>query len=794
MATRKSLVTQAYIFISLIIILIILTGCLSEGNTDNAKSIGVNINFVVSADLDRCPVSSVSLTLFDPTQGFYTPVQSILLNRDNPDETFRTTIQVPINSNIQYRYVINNEFPEISATGTQVLFRHYPVTSHAEILDTIAGWDGCEPSNKTGIIDGMLTSAGKPVQGTWIHAAGSWATSHSDGSFLISDLPEGIHTLSVFHPDGGYKPINTLVEIQDGKTTPVSLLMTEAKEVQITWIVTLPENSSTDTIVRFVSDHPGYGGMVFSDQWNGTTRSSNLPVLKKHDERTLYFSGKFFEGALLRYTYSLGDGVVGRETSDGELFTRHLIIPAEDAVYHDEITSFYSKKFSPKTFLVSVPGNTPTNDQISIQFNQNGWFHPISMNKAGENLWKFELTSGFVDTEPIQYRFCRNDLCDLTMESVNNSNPITYPLDLSGPSDIQRIIDQWQFIPPEKTTLRIGFREQVISRSTDFISGLEWSPCFLPNASEQLFEQGFQSFQNISSNLLVLRPLLPSTSATYPNRPNPSYLNSIHNLSNHLATQESIPLAVFPTPKWEVFQNPASYADWFVNYRKNILDYASLSETDSAKILILGGEGITPYLPPDPKNKYQSIAPGDADVDWINLVRSVKETYSGRIYFALPAGIEFSAPPLFLDEVDGIYFILDPGFYATNDLKSSLIKIIDGPIKETSRIYEKPVIIGFAAPSVSPKVSNQIAINESSCLSKSTAWMEWLNQYPVDLQIQLNTYQLILETINERDWIDGFIAQGTYPGTDQYDFSSSILGKPAFELLAYWNKNLLNNN
>jgi len=798
MATRKSLVANFFIFFILIIILIILTGCLSPGSTKSAKPVGVNLNFVVSYNANLCQVSKISLLLFDPTQGYQNPVQSILLKRDTTSASFHTSIQVPIKSNIHYRYVINDKYPEVLPSGVPVLFRYYPVSTHADILDKISGWDGCAPSQKTGTLDGMVTSSGNPVQDVWIHVAGSWSTSHSDGTFRISNLPEGIQTLSIFHPEGKYKPITSLVEIQAGKTTPVKLSTTEAKEIQLTWIVSLPEDYSTNTVVKFVSNLPGYGGMSFSDEWMGTTRAEDLPALIKHDEQTLYFSGKFYEGMELRYTYSLWDGSVGRETSGGEVFTRFMIIPAEDTIIHNEIESFTTNDYHPRSISVSIPDNTPITDLISIQFNQKGWLQPIPMSRITKNLFSFNLTSGFDYSEPIQYRFCRNNLCDLTMETLaNGSSPIIYPLDLTNPADILHKINHWQFIPEAKPVLRIGLRQDVISRSDDgFLSGLEWNPCFLPVSSKELFDQGLHDLKNLGSNLLIIRPLLPTHTTNNRNYPESTFKikTTLQYLFDDAEIQENSQIAVLPTLKWEEYQNSTAYVDWFEKYQNSILDYAKLPEIGSTDILILGGEWITPYLPPDPQNKYQSRALGNADTDWIELIHSIKASFKGKVFFALPAGIEFSAPPLFLDEVDGIYFILDPAVYAKNDIKTTLINIIDGPIKEISRIYEKPVIIGFRAPSVSPKVGLQASMSESDCLNKGKIWIEWLDKYPVDLQIQLNTYQLVLETINERDWIDGFVSQGFFPGINQYDYSSNILGKPAYELLTYWNNNLLRND
>ncbi len=799
MAMRSLPFKLVIIFFLSIIILIILSGCISQNNLDTVNSLGADIKFNVTADAKRCQVTSVSLAVFDPTQNLDIPVQTIPLFVNAVDNAFQTTLRLPIGSNLYYSYIVNNQLPEKSLSRGWLTFRAYSVKTHAEIFDSISVWEGCKPVENSGLLEGYITSNGNPVQGMWVNIAGLWSVSRWDGYFSISDIPAGTHTITLFHPEGKFSSQNSLAEIEAGKTTGATFAITPSKQVQITWIVSLPENISTKETIRFVSNHPNYGGLNFSDQWRGITRASSLPILLKHDEHTLYFSGKFYEGMDLRYAYSLGDGLINHETKAGEIFTRNLIIPAEDTIFHDKIESFSSNHFSAKTISVSVPANTPDHDIVSIQFNQNGWLQPIPMKNIGDYRWQFRLTAGFLASDPIQYRFCRNDLCDLTMESDNNqTKPIIYPLDLSNSSDVDHTISLWQFISPDKTTLRVVFRQEIMPRSdNDFLSGMEWNSCSLHSASSHTIEQGIQVFHNSGSNMLVIRPFIPSSANPTSKLPY-SFITgqyTIEKENNNHNSQINTQIAVFPTPpREEAILEPSTYSDWFTDYQNAMIDYANLPEMDSVDIFILGGEWITRYLPPDPRNNYQSIASGNADSDWINLIKEVRSNFKGKVFFALPADIEFSAPPLFLDEVDGIYYILNPAIYADKDLKNTLINTIDGPIFENTRIYNKPAIIGFQAPSVSQKVFEKVAENTISCSITGKTWMEWLGKYPVDLQIQMNTYQLVLETINERNWIGGFVSQGNYPGLNQYDYSSSVLGKPAFELLSYWNKNIFDSN
>jgi hypothetical protein len=44
----------------------------------------------------------------------------------------------------------------------------------------------------------------------------------------------------------------------------------------------------------------------------------------------------------------------------------------------------------------------------------------------------------------------------------------------------------------------------------------------------------------------------------------------------------------------------------------------------------------------------------------------------------------------------------------------------------------------------------------------------------------------VLQAINQRDWVGGFVSRGFYPPVPLMDKSSSVRGKMAADLLWYW--------
>ncbi len=790
MATRSPGIRPFIIFSLSIIILIILSGCNPSNGAQETNTPGVEIEFQATLPGSSCQIKTVAVAIIDDLQGSQSPVQILPMSILESGK-YDLKIEVPQGSNIHYRYVINTGFAEWNAHRESILFRNFTAMDHSIVQDTIAGWSECQPEAETGNLTGIIQSMGVPVYGAWVQVAGIWEVTHSDGSFAISDIPAGIQTLSVSYPTGKYRSTSHLVDIQSGSTTPTTFNLDPAKEVEITWIVSLPDEIPSNSAIKFVPNHPLYGGMHLSDDWLGWTDAIELPQLEKYDAETEYFSGRFYEGMDLRYTYSLGDGITGRELSSQNKFvTRQVIVPGEDTVLHDTVETFTTNNYSPVSFTVQVPETTPATDFISIQFFQGGWYQPIPMQQISENLWNFTLSSGFSTEQPLQYRFCRNNLCSLTGQPPANQDA---SVDFSSGQAVEVKIDQWAWIPTAKPVLQASLQSSISNKSAGFISGMEWNSCATAMLSGQTITAGIAETSQMGSNLLVIRQNISSESIRGQRRPvsdNSTYITALNTVGTQSATTNNLRLAFFPTPALDGSNSTsANWIDWFSDYRQNVFDIVAQTK-GTAEILILGGEWIAPYLPPDPQYTYTSIAPGDADTRWVEFIQQVRSEFHGEIWFALPAEISFSAPPVFLNDVDTLYLILDPASYADEDLQDQLGNLLDGSIQEIHRIYDKPLVIGFQAPAVSSKAVDIATQNQFACDNWSQNWAQWQAKYPVDLQLQLNTYQIFLSALTEREWINGFISEGNNPGLHQYDYSSNVYGKPASELLTYWNRQI----
>ena len=154
--------------------------------------------------------------------------------------------------------------------------------------------------------------------------------------------------------------------------------------------------------------------------------------------------------------------------------------------------------------------------------------------------------------------------------------------------------------------------------------------------------------------------------------------------------------------------------------------------------------------------------PADAENRWRELIHTIKEKYSGELVWALPIA-NIDNPPVFIDEFDKVYLLVESQSSPENftedslkDLESEINLGLDACVKKIQSEIDKPVIIGLSFPSGSnPK-------------------------------IQAEVYNLLLEAVDQRNWISGFIARGYYPPVKLQEPSNSIHGKPSNETVKQW--------
>lgn len=723
-----------------------------------------------------------------------------------------------IGSVIKYRY--SRQAPaaqvvEHTSDGRQVRYRLYHVTAPGSVADVVSRWTDTEVIVGAGRISGLVrdASTGLPVSGLLAAAGGAQALTAADGTFLLEGLPPGVHNLALYALDGAYRTFQQGARVEAQANTPAEIQMSAAPLVNIVFVATLPEDTIPAIPVRIAGNLLQFGNTYANLAGGVSTIAARMPTLLVLPDGRYAVSLALPAGADLHYLYTLGDGFWNTEKASGEAYPiRQLIIPDNGAQVDDRVESWTTGDAAPITFDVTVPANTPASDTVSLQLNPLfGWTEPIPMWPLGANRWAYVLNSPPGLTGELRYRFCRNDQCGSADDSqtMGNENP-GYPITPGIVAQtVVETIDSWAWLGTQSTGEPIT-APPVAVRGAGFLAGVELQPSFHPSWVP-LVPRMLDEVQHMSANWVILTPTWSFT------RQAPPVLEQVTGqdaLLQDLAAQidavhgRSLNAALFPSPHfpgdpaawWQTAPRDfAWWQAWFASYRSFLLHHAGLAAQRSAQALILGGDWLEPALPGGTlADGTTSGAPEDTEARWRTLIQEVRAIYPGPILWALSYDQAFTNPPPFLDAVDQVYVLFSSRLADRPDplpeeLQAEAERLLDTGLLPLQASTGKPIILAAAYPSANGAGQACFPDDTGSCLpldalARPNPPVETIG---IDLQEQADIYSALLNAVNQRTWISGFVTRGFYPPASLQDPSASVRGKPAQDVTGYWFAQLL---
>ncbi|MCJ7647171.1 MAG: hypothetical protein MUP85_01025, partial [Candidatus Lokiarchaeota archaeon] len=371
-------------------------------------------------------------------------------------------------------------------------------------------------------------------------------------------------------------------------------------------------------------------------------------------------------------------------------------------------------------------------------------------------------------------------------------------LGTDGPRNIAYEIQKWNYLGNidyqiDKVTEKIN--------KPSFLKGIQFTnsydPAWLP-----YLDRGFIDAAVNGANWIILSPTRMMESAQLPfllfdPRSNITFGDLL--IMHSYAQDAGLNQGLYPQIATELnsineFWNTTSlsyiwWIEWFSQYERFILDYANFAENNDFAVFIIGGNSISPALPSGRlPNGQLSNTPHDFADKWQALIEKVRAKYSGQIIFAIPSNLAENIDHAFLANVDA--FLIETDSALTSNLTPNVIELsdrfnkeLDSSIYQIVEKYQKPVIVGINYASIDGSASNCINLG-APC---SELYADYFTQgTSIDLAEQADVYKAIIDAIIDRDWITGVVSQGYFPAAVVRDFSSSIRGKPAMDVLSYY--------
>jgi len=695
---------------------------------------------------------------------------------------YSLTMPFQIGSIIKYRYERQAEAVRVLehvADGSPVRYRLLHAKDSFEVADTVSRWTDTFFEYPKGRIIGQATDAdtGQSIPNLLITAGGAQTLSAADGSFVIENLPPGLHNLVGYAMDGAYQTFQQGAQIAPDSTTPTPISMKAAQYIPVHFQVTAPLGTPPLIPLRMAGNLTQLGNTFGNLDGGVSVQATNMPALQALPDGKYSVTVSLPIGADIRYKYTLGDGFWNAERSeDGDFQVRQFLVKPESTIIEDVIDSWFSGDPTYLQFDVSVPPNTPAEDYVSIQFNPLfGWMQSIPMWQLGPNRWAYLLFSPLNLPGGVSYRYCRSDQCGKADDLATPGESATgRPVDIATlPKAVKDEVTAWVGLDVDPATFPI--LDAPITARPVFTTGIELIADYHPSW-KYLMPNTIDALQELNANTLVLAPtwtaidndptslrVIPGQDATWPD------LVEVANLAHERGLKPIIfPGIRFPDgidDWWSSAPRDFSWwVTWFDRYQTFVLHHASLAAQTNAVAFVLGGEDISPALPDGVMSDgTPSGVPGDTEQRWRELIAKVREIYPGPIYWALPFGSEAAQSlqaPSFIDAMDQVYLLWSAPLAAETttllmDQEAEAVRLLDSVILPVQQQVQKPFQLAVSIPSI-------------------------------DLQTQSDQYNLLLSAAGAREWISGFISRGYYPPVRLQDDSPSIHGKPAEAVIQYW--------
>jgi hypothetical protein len=715
----------------------------------------------------------------------------------HPPNHYSIRLPIQIGSVVKYRYLLGKAPLAIENTsyGNQVRYRMYPVNGTDMVQDIVAAWSGVPYIGETGRIFGTVSDqiTGEPIPDVMVTAGGVQTISAADGNFLLDGLPQGTHHLVAYNIHGSYSVYEQGALVAPTSLTLAEIHMKPAQYVNVSFIVNTPKLPVDIAQVRMVGNLYSLGN-TFADLRGGiNTVASRSPQLNQYDDGRFVINLKLPVGFDLRYKYTMGDGFWNAEYGGGKFRVRQLIIPSEDIVIEDTVETWASGEAGSIVFIARVPTNTPIADVITIQFNPYAWLEPIPMWQAGPYEWIYILSSPLELLGNVSYRYCRNGYCPEGDDQADQSPGGAF---MKGPEIqyFQDQIDHWPYLSAKESGAAFPSLH-IEARGISFLAGVEYAPSFHPDWSA--YQDGaLTQVDALNGTLLVLTPTWTYT------QQNPPLITPVPGKDGlwadwietaNKARQKGISLAVYPEPSirsdsmewWAGAERDLSWwYSWYDRYQTFILHHARLAQQMGATALIIGGPDIAPSYPdgllPDGTS---SGTPDEAESRWFEIIHEIRNVYQGQLVLALAYDGNVISPPPFTKLFDQIYLLWPatlPEIEGDSEVDAvqMINRLLERDVRPLRMNTGKPVILSVEYCS---STDQDCGVGNTKTGGSSQ----------IDIQIQEILYTAALTAINAHNWIDGFVSRGYFPVVEMEDGSSSVYGKPAWNVLEYWYPQLL---
>jgi len=482
-----------------------------------------------------------------------------------------------------------------------------------------------------------------------------------------------------------------------------------------------------------------------------------------------------------------GDNGVPQEAEDGE----------EETI----VTETYGDGEVKITLIVEVPGWTPPDDRIFVQFDgfygSMGWGVP--MEEVEEGVWAVSFLAP--GSRPLAYKYNRNNGGyptdeEFAPDSMEARRTIAVA---STPLVVNDTVSKWRWLehPPPQTVISDYVPEDLPERNGSFVVGIHlldfYSGSFDEHVGPTLDRIAEKGFEYVG---FAYAPSFFTSSVPLDFTREPLNTYSREQLEQAFSMARERGLKIMFSAGLETDPNDfeaieeglrQSHGDeWYAalaeEWREIMVETAELAESHGVEILALSN---------------QWFFFGDQTPEQSALVNTlvkesigeVNDAYSGKLT------MDFYMPSPYFDYYSELDWLGDKWWWGLTDSRDATVtemrdraeEIIDEYYAPFYLEYGKPIFLQQLAYASYDGAAGANAISTEA--PEVSEYYPYDHSWPADFQEQADAYEAVFQAISDEEMFVGVFAF-SYTYWDTHDKSTGFRGKPAEDVWVRWNENL----
>ncbi len=330
------------------------------------------------------------------------------------------------------------------------------------VTDTIPVWADLRESFVEGEITGTVVDAdtGEPVFDADVSISGVHVGTRVDGTFKVTRLPAGDHTVIVHSDTGDFLPVQKIVALGSGESIAAVFEVSSTTLVPVSFDVLLPDSTPEGAWVKIAGNVNALGGRIGHPSRPMTPDNFFIPLLER-DGNTA--SGEFMlpEGAFIEYFYTIGPiGVTQARAAQGRTVYRSFRVGEESDSRSDRVEFWNNEGWPLVSLNVIPPANTPDDAKITLNMGPSSW-----LERRDDGTYSTVLGTGPEGSE-MRYRYILGDSfdgIDASPEAVDGFRTLVAP---AKNEVVTHVVTRWIGQPDpsarrEDGSLSVKFRVSV---------------------------------------------------------------------------------------------------------------------------------------------------------------------------------------------------------------------------------------------------------------------------------------------------------------------------------------------